>query len=113
MAHITVRYPDGTETEINPNRDYLRPVLIGSSEQCQIQVRGEGVLPIHAYLAPRSNHYGLLLAPGAAVLYNGRELSNDAPPTDGGDLDHFRWVLRDKFAFELAGAVITVRHSGG
>jgi len=68
MPSVSVRYADGSHAEIEPRGDGSGRVLIGSSDQCQIRLQGEGVLPVHAYLAGRSNHYGLLLAPGASVL---------------------------------------------
>src|SRR5262245_14023834 len=109
MASIFVRYPDGSEAEIDPDGDESGRVLIGSSDQCQIRLQGEGVLPVHAYLAGRSCHYGLLLAPGAKLTWNGLEVGNEDAPTDEPDLARFRWALRDRFTVELAGAVITVR----
>jgi hypothetical protein len=113
MPEISVRYADGSEAEIDPRGDGSGRVLIGSSDQCQIRLQGEGVLPVHAYLAGGSNHYGLLLAPGARVLCKGIELANEDSPTDDLNLARFRWVMRDRFTIELAGATITVRHFCG
>jgi hypothetical protein len=113
MPSIHVKYPDGREARIDPRGDGSRRVLIGTSDQCQIRLQGECVLPIHAYLACRSNHYGLLLAPGARVLCNGHEVTNERSPGDDHDLDHFQWVRRDQFVVELAGATITVHHVCG
>jgi hypothetical protein len=108
MPSIFVKYPDGSEASIDPRGDASRRVLIGSSDQCQIRLQGEGILPIHAYLARRSNHYYLLLAPGATVLCNGHEVTNERSPEEDRDLDHFEMVRRDRFVVKLAGAAITV-----
>jgi hypothetical protein len=113
MARIFVRYSDGSEAEIDSDGDESERVLIGSSDQCQIRLQGEGILPVHAYLAGRSYHYGLLLAPGAKVNWNGLEVGNEDSLTDNPDLARFRWTLWDRFTVELAGAIITVHHIGG
>ena len=109
METIAVTFPDGRRADIDPRGDGSSRVLIGTAERCQIRLAGTDLLPVHAYLAGRGNHYWLYLAPGAKCICNGRELSHagDGPASGEPDLDRFeQQAARDRFRIEVGGAVI-------
>jgi hypothetical protein len=108
MATITVTHPDGRCADIDPRGDGHWRVLIGTAECCQIRLTGADVFPIHAYLAPGGHHYYLWLAPGARVLFRGKELlgGGERPASGECDLTQFEPVRRDNIQMELGGALI-------
>ena len=105
LAWVTVKRKGGDVT-IEVEFDENGRLLIGSSDECRVQI--PGLLPIHAYLAARSNHVALYIAPGARVTCRGQEIVNDVPD-EGGGLERYLWVARDSIGLELAGVSFTVQ----
>jgi hypothetical protein len=102
--------PEGAVT-VDVAFDDDHRIITGSALECAVRIQSPGVLPVHAYIWAGSNHLYCYLAPGARLLSNGREVVNNAPPTD--DLDFKKFMMVTGRHIEIAGVRVDVPHSVG
>src|SRR5262249_24782072 len=101
MPTIIIPRPEG-DVVITMGYDESGRLLLGSSDNCQVQI--PGLQPVHAYLAAKSDHVDLFLAPGAKIVCDGREVWAEPLPIERFSLEQFRLVGRD-FNFVYIGGV--------
>jgi hypothetical protein len=100
MPTLSIPRPEGDVT-VEIGYDEYGRLLIGSSENCHIQI--PGLRPVHAYLAEKSDHVDLFLAPGEGLVCNGREVRADPVPFERVLLEQYCMVARSPILVEIGG----------